>query len=187
MPTAETMTATDQLPETARGTTPDPFALLGMPARFDLDLAELERHYHEQSRLVHPDRFATAPAAERVVALTRARALNDAYKLLRKPTSRAEHLLVRAGLAIGDREQLDPAFLMEILDLRESLSEATARAELPEVARLQGEMVARRKALLADLTTHATAGAWPLAKRVLISLRYVDRYLEACDVALEDS
>lgn len=172
---------------TSAGSTPDPFALLGLAPRFDLDLAELERSYHEQSKLVHPDRFATAPAAERVVALARARALNDAYQLLRKPTSRAEHLLARAGQAIGDREQLEPAFLMEILELREALAEATARAELPEVARLQGEMAARRKALLAELVTTATASAWPQAKRVLIALRYVDRYLEACDVALDDA
>jgi len=172
---------------TSAGATPDPFALLGLAPRFDLDLAELERNYHEQSRLVHPDRFATAPTAERVVALTRARALNDAYQVLRRPTSRAEHLLVRAGLHIGDREQLEPAFLMEILELREALAEATARADLAEVARHQGEMAARRKALLAELAAAATAAAWPEAKRVLIALRYVDRYLEACDVALDDA
>ena len=37
---------------------------------------------------------------------------------------RAEYLLARAGVTIGDNEQLDPAFLMEILELREELAEA---------------------------------------------------------------
>ena len=98
---------------------PDLFALLGIAERFDLDVAELEAAFFAKSKELHPDRFASAPAAERVVALTKSRALNDAYQTLKKPVPRAEYMLARGGVTISDHERLDPAFLMEILELRE--------------------------------------------------------------------
>ncbi|HEX3478403.1 MAG TPA: hypothetical protein VHT91_25455, partial [Kofleriaceae bacterium] len=67
------------------GGSDDPFALLGLPAGYDVDLAALERAFFERSKAVHPDRVAGAPAAERVAALSRSRALNDAYQLVKRP------------------------------------------------------------------------------------------------------
>jgi molecular chaperone HscB len=173
----------------SEATTPDPFAMLGLPPRFDLDLAAIETRFRERSRELHPDRFAGAPAAERTQALVRARALNDAYQVVRRPQRRAEALLVRAGVIIGDHEKLDPAFLMEILELREELAEARIAGRNEEVARLQAAMLARHKALIDGLKPLFAAGdeaSLALAKRDLITLRYVARYLEECDAALED-
>jgi molecular chaperone HscB len=168
------------------GSSLDPFGLLGLPAAFDVDLGRLEAAFFERSKELHPDRFASAPAAERVVALSRSRALNDAYQLIRKPVARAEYLLERAGVTIGDNERLDPAFLMEILELREELAEARAAGRLTDVARLQAVMQARRTAALEALPALFAANAWPAIKDQLILLRYVNRYLEECDAALDE-
>lgn len=173
--------------------TPDPFALFALPARYALDAAELEQRFFAQSRELHPDRFATAPAAERVAALSRSRALNDAYQLLRKPVSRAEYLLTRAGGAIGDNERLSPLFLQEILELREELAEARHAGKLAEVERLAKLMAARRKAELDKLGPAfgrlegeaAEPAALAEIKQTLIALRYLDRYLEECEAALD--
>lgn len=165
---------------------PDAFALLGLAPTYDLDVAALERAYFERSKELHPDRFANAPAAERVAALTTARALNDAYQLLKKPGSRAEYLLARAGFTIGDNERLDPAFLMEILELREQLAEARQAGRLEEVAQLQAAMAARRKRVLAELPALFQATDHPAIKERLIVLRYLDRYLAECDAALDE-
>src|SRR2546421_11861450 len=108
----------------ARASSSDAFELLGLPAQFDLDPPVIERAFFERSKELHPDRFATAPAAQRVAALSRSRALNDAYQTLKKPISRAEYLLSRAGITIGDNERLDSTFLMRVLELREELAEA---------------------------------------------------------------
>lgn len=164
----------------------DVFALLGLPARFDLDPALLERAFHDRTRELHPDRFATAPAAERVAALSRSRALNDAYQTLRKPVARAEYLLSRAGITIGDNEQVDPAFLMEILELREELAGARAAGELREVERLRAAMARRRDAAIASLPERFERGALGEIKQQLVALRYLDRYLEECDAALDE-
>src|SRR5262245_34105471 len=117
----------------------DHFATLGLAPRFELDPAELERSYLERSREVHPDRFAAA----RVAALQRSMAVNEAYKILKRPVKRAEHLLGRHGVTIGGNERLDPAFLAEILELREELAEARQAGDLPKVTRLEKAMKGR--------------------------------------------
>jgi len=164
----------------------DPFALLGLAPAYDVDPAVLERAFFERSKAAHPDRVAGAPAAERVVALSRARALNDAYQLLKKPVSRAEYLLARAGVTIGDNERLEPAFLMEILELREELAEARAAGLDARVADLQRAMQARRTEALAALSGLFAAGDYATIKHRLIALRYINRYLEECDAALDE-
>jgi len=164
----------------------DPFALLGLAPAYDVDLAALERAFFERSKALHPDRVASAPAAERVAALSRSRALNDAYQLIKKPVSRAEYLLERAGVAIGDNERLEPTFLMEILELREELAEARAAGNVALVEKLQRAMQARRTEALAALPALFAAADLPAIKERLILLRYVNRYLEECDAALDE-
>jgi molecular chaperone HscB len=170
----------------ARAAGEDPFALLGLSPGFDVDLAALERAFFERSKALHPDRVVGASAAERVAVLSRSRALNDAYQLIRKPIARAEYLLERAGVTIGDNERLDPAFLMEILELREELAEARAAGNTELVARLQAVMQQRRAAALDALPALFAAGDLAAIKDRLILLRYVNRYLEECDAALDE-
>ena len=172
----------------------DAFGLLGLAPRFDVDPAQLERAFFERSKELHPDRYATAPAAERVVALSRSRALNDAYQVLKREVSRAEYLLAREGITIGDNERIDPALVMELLEEREVLAEARQKGELREVERLQKSMRTRRrnaldrvKVLFGELeTTPDRAAQLAAIKGQLILLRYVDRYLEECDAALDE-
>ena len=164
----------------------DPFELLGLAPAFDVDLAALERAFFERSKAAHPDKVAGAPAAERVAALSKSRALNDAYQLIKKPVPRAEYLLSRAGVSIGDNEKLDPTFLMEILELREELAEARAAGKLARVGELQAAMKARRTEALAALPALFAASDLARIKERLILLRYVHRYLEECDAALDE-
>jgi len=163
----------------------DPFALLGLPPGYAVDLAALEQAFFERSKQLHPDRVAGAPAAERVAQLARSRALNDAYQLIKKPIARAEYLLDRAGVTIGDNERLDPAFLMEILELREELALARAAGNTELVTRLQRAMQARRAQALDALPALFAASDLAAIKDRLILLRYINRYLEECDAALD--
>ena len=164
----------------------DAFGLLGLPARFDLDPQAIERAFFDRSKELHPDRFANAPAAERVAALAKATALNDAYKTLKKPVARAEYMLARAGVTIGDNERLDPAFLMEILELREELAEARAAGRTSEIEKLCAVMQGRRKTAVDALPALFEANDLAAIKEQLILLRYIERYLDECDAALDE-
>lgn len=164
----------------------DAFGLLGLPAQFDLDPKTIEQAFHDRSKELHPDRYASAPAAERVAVLSKSRALNDAYKTLKSPVGRAEYLLVRAGVSIGDNERLDPTFLMEILELREELAQARVAKRTSEIEKLCAEMKAKRKKSVDALTPLFEANDLAAIKEQLILLRYINRYLEECDSALDE-
>ena len=174
----------------------DAFGQLGLASRYDVDPAALERAFFERSKELHPDRFASAPAAERVAVLSRARALNDAYALLKRDASRGEYLLAREGVTIGDNERIDPALVMDLLEEREALAEARQRGDRAEVERMAGAMRRRRRDAL-DHVKVGFAAAEELAgdargvqlariKGQLILLRYIERYLEECDAVLDE-
>ena len=164
----------------------DAFELLGLPVRFDLDAQVIERAFFDRSKELHPDRFAQAPAAERVAALSKSRALNDAYNVLKKPVGRAEYLLGKHGIVIGDNERLDPAEIMAVLELREELAEARQADDTAKLEALQSNMQKRRAQALVELDGLFAKSDWVGVKRVVISLRYIDRYLEECDAALDE-
>ncbi len=69
------------------------FEVFGLPKVLNFDLKALEKTFHELSRKYHPDYFTTAPAEERQKALRMTATLNDAYRTLRHPVRRVEHLL----------------------------------------------------------------------------------------------
>lgn len=166
----------------------DAFGLLGLTPRFDVDARQLEAAFFERTKELHPDRYATAPAAERVAALSKSRALNDAYQVLKREVSRAEYLLAREGHVIADNERLDPVLVMELLEQREELQLQREHGNLAEVEKLCTAMRTRRRETLDLVKTKfaATPPDYPAIKQQLILLRYIERYLEECDAALEE-
>ena len=65
--------------------------------------------------------------------------INAAYQSLKSPLERGRYLLKLSGIALDDEKdtQMDPAFLMEQMELREQLEEAlTAADPLDALARL---------------------------------------------------
>ena len=105
----------------------DFYGSLDLPAlKLSLDAADLERRFHAKSRLLHPDRFARASAAEQQTALDASSVLNDAYRTLRDPLRRAEYVLKLSGFNIGEQGSKDvPADLLEeVFELNMALEEA---------------------------------------------------------------
>ena len=76
----------------------DYFSFFGLPRKLRLDLSDLERRFRELSRKFHPDYFYNAPPSERLASLEHSSYLNDAYRALRNPVTRIEHLLAIEGL-----------------------------------------------------------------------------------------
>ncbi len=141
----------------------DAFAALGLPRRYAVDPAELERRFRELSRRVHPDRFARAGARERRCSQERSARLNEALRVLRDPRRRAEHLLALRGRdpRAEARSLQDPEFLEEQLAAREALEEARAGGDEAARRRLAGaarERLARLADELAALFGELEAG-----------------------------
>ena len=105
----------------------DYFTFFGLPRRLAVDAADLERRFRELSRKFHPDYFYNAPPTERLASLERSSYLNDAYRALRNPVARIEHLLAIEGLpspkSEGGTAKVPPALLEEVFALNEELDE----------------------------------------------------------------
>ena len=101
------------------------YELFDLPVSFDLDLQDLSQRYRDLQSAVHPDKFATASDHERRLSVEKAAAINDAYQTLKSPQQRARYMLELQSVSFDDEKDmaLDPAFLMEQIELREALGE----------------------------------------------------------------
>jgi len=98
--------------------------VMGLPRKLAVDLAPLERRFHELSRQYHPDFYRTGPTRERLVALENASLVNRAYKTLRDPAARAEYLVQLEGGEAGEIKSNPPqALFEEILEIQELLTD----------------------------------------------------------------
>jgi len=104
----------------------DDFTLLGLAPRFGIDRQDLDARWKALQVQVHPDRFAAdGPAAQRQAMQWSVR-VNEAYRRLRDPLSRAAYLCELRGSPVdAHRNTAMPAdFLMQQMAWRESLEDA---------------------------------------------------------------
>ena len=145
----------------------DPFATLGLPRSYDVDLPAVEKTHRELSRALHPDRFVNAGASERREALSRAVEVNEAWRVVRDPIRRAEALLQLAGAAVGEEKQppTDPEFLMEMLEQREALSEAKQAKDLARVHEMAQAIEGRSRAVESQTISTMSSALTRAARR----------------------
>jgi molecular chaperone HscB len=132
-----------------------------------------------------------ATPTERRVALSKAVEVNEAYRVLKDDVRRAENLLVLLGHTSKDTA-VDPELLMEVMELREALSEAKQEKNLPRVQKLASQVqvlatTTRRElaAALAELPTTGAALGKPAA--LLSKLKYYKRFLDEVIVIEDDA
>jgi len=157
----------------------NPFDSLGIEPRYDLDLVAAAQRHRDLSRTLHPDRFVGRPASERRLALSKSIEVNEAWRKLRDPVSRAEALLAHHGIACGEDAdaKAGPDLLMEMMEHREALAEARANRNAEQLARLTSTMREREHDVVHALT-EAFSRDLSGAPRLLGELRFVRRFLE---------
>jgi molecular chaperone HscB len=165
----------------------DPFATLGLSPRYAIDLGALERRYRELQRVVHPDRHGGGTPSERRLHAARTVEVNEAYRALKDDVKRAEALLSLHGVAADPNRRESPELLMEVLELREALSEARAARDLPRVRKLAEGVTTREREARAQLVaafevlSGGGGDATPAGVRavsLLGQLKYLRRFLD---------
>ena len=119
----------------------DYFTLFGLPRRFRFDGDKLDAAFRALQRDIHPDRFASATEAARRLALQSSARVNEAYRALKDPVSRAQHLLSLQGIdALRETDTaVSPDFLQQQLERRESIAEAQAEGDAAKLDALLKE------------------------------------------------
>jgi len=117
----------------------DYFAVFSLQRKLSIDLAQLERSFYRLSRQFHPDVYATKSPKEQQWSLDQTSLLNDAYRTLKDPVSRTEHLLrlegviLEAGKSGVPKESRVPADLLEeVFELNMQLEEMRMNRKMGE-------------------------------------------------------
>src|ERR1019366_3338652 len=103
----------------------DYFAFLELPRNLAIDAKDLEKKFYALSRQLHPDMHSRKSQAERDQAEESTAILNDAYRTLRDPITRAEYLLKLEGFDTSEQTSKDvpPELLEEVFELNMALEE----------------------------------------------------------------
>lgn len=169
----------------------DPFALLGLPRRFDIDRKALQAAYLKRSAQLHPDRFPDP--ADQAEAAARAARLNTARDVLADDEHRADALLqLLGGPSREDDKTLPDGFLVEIMEARQDMETAIASGEPDQRKRVEEWVHGQRAGYVSavgglfDQAVEKADGQILLEIRgQLNAWRYIERMIEQLDPAHE--
>lgn len=161
----------------------DHFERLGMPRRFSIDVAQLEREYLARSRALHPDYHQLSGAAQQAASVGLSAALNEAYSTLKNPFRRAEYLhKLEGGPAASELKDMPSEFLEEMLELRMEIASLTP--DSPQALAMEKQLVERRDELLnqvgtmlESLSPENRSANLSQARRVLNATKYIQNLL----------
>ena len=169
----------------------DPFELLGLERRFDIDRKALQAAYLKRSGQLHPDRFPDA--ADQAEAAGRAARLNTARDVLADDERRADVLLrLLGGPAREEDKSLPDGFLMDIMEARQEMEDAIASGE-PAQRKGVEDWVNKERAgyfqtvteLFENVAANADAETLAGIRVQLNAWRYIERMIEQLDPAHE--
>jgi molecular chaperone HscB len=97
------------------------YEALGLEPKLALDPDDLKKRFYDRSRQWHPDRFSRGTSDEKQKSEEMTAVLNDAFRTLRDPVSRAEYFLRESGLELS--KDAPPELLEEVFELNMALEE----------------------------------------------------------------
>lgn len=168
------------------------FELFNLPISPQVDKHDLAGRYRELQRTVHPDRFAAGSDHEQRLSLQYTTLINEAYDVLGSDLKRCIYLLELKGVEISDTEKstVEPAFLMQQIDLREALDEINqAQNPLEELENMRAQVNAILSTLMADFTAHLgdeSAASLETATTVVYKMQYMTKLINEIDVQEEE-
>ncbi|KAF6263471.1 hypothetical protein COO60DRAFT_1489839 [Scenedesmus sp. NREL 46B-D3] len=158
------------------------FDLMGyQQPTYDLDPAALEKRYKLLQWQLHPDKSAGKAPEERQYSEEQASLINQAYGVLRNPLSRANYMLMQAGVSADEFEHTiaDPDLLMEVMEAREQVEQQHDQEQL---VKLHSANKQRQAALCQQLAGAFARGDIDGARQLVAQLSYWVRLEEAiCD------
>lgn len=155
---------------------------MGIAPRFEVDRLRLDAKFKALQRRIHPDRFAQKSAQEREIAHRVSSLVNVSYAMLKDPVLRAEHMLQLRGVDLdgdaGNSVPADAETLMEVMEAREAISEATDRSAVQEIRKVYAERV---RGCLVHFSVAFDEDDIAAASKAFRNVRYWINIVKACD------
>ena len=152
------------------------FELFGIPVSLRVDQSKLALKYFELQKKYHPDFFTQGTEAEQAEALEMSSMVNKALKTFKREEETIKYVLQLKGLLEEEEKyQLPPAFLMEMMELNEELSEGSAQ----QIADLEKGLYAEVRAIIDNYDDILTTTAELLkVKEYYYKKKYLQRILD---------
>ena len=161
------------------------FELFELPTQFELNRNQLDAQWKALQQQVHPDQFASQGPADKRLAMQWSVRVNEAYQRLKNPLRRAAYLCELHGAPIRaeDNTAMPAAFLMQQMQWREDLDEATDSAAIEA---LQQQMALEKQKLLQQCAdTLDQQQDWAQAAQTVRALMFIERFEHDLDNRLE--
>jgi molecular chaperone HscB len=161
------------------------FELFGLPVRFAQDRAAVDARWKELQREAHPDKFAAQGAAAQRVAMQWSVRINEAYQRLKEPLKRAAYLCELNGAPIDaeNNTAMPKAFLMEQMEWREALEEATTEADLDQ---LSAQLMRSRRHVVQEIEALLdTRQDYAQAAQQVRALMFIERFAADVEARIE--
>ncbi|XP_071096612.1 iron-sulfur cluster co-chaperone protein HscB-like isoform X1 [Haliotis cracherodii] len=146
------------------------FSLFGIDITFDIDEQSLSRMHKDLQMKLHPDKFTLKSEEERNHADQQSALVNKGYYMLLKPLSRGLYMLELCGYPIEESTgDVDPDFLMDIMEMNERLDEAGSDEEVRDI---EEEVTALIQNIIKDISSAFKEEDLNLAKKLMIRYQY---------------
>ena len=155
------------------------FELFEIPVSLQVDPALLSKQYVALQKKYHPDFFTQSGEDEQAEALHFSSELNKGLKILRNPDETIKYVLQLKGILTDDEKyRLPPDFLMEMMELNESLEEGSAAG----IEAIQNELYEAVAPIITGFdNTKTTETELLQLKEYYFKKKYLQRILERLD------
>jgi len=155
------------------------FDLFEIPVSILVDKAAVSKKYVELQKKFHPDFYTREAEEAQEEALEMSSAINKAMKVFKSPDATLQYLLELKGLVQKDEKyELPPHFLMEVMELNETLTDDSAMA----VENLEKTIFAEVQPLVENYNDATVTSEELLRlKDYYYKKKYLERILERLD------
>lgn len=169
------------------------FELFELPVQFDVSQDHLDTRFRSVQRFLHPDKFASASDAERRWSMQAASFVNEAYQCLSTPIKRASYLLSLNGISLDEETdtQMSPMFLMEQMELREAISDASEASD-PYAAldKISAQLNDGRRNSAGEFAKAADDKDWSQARTIVRQWQFLEKLMsevQSLEARLDDA
>ena len=157
------------------------FELFQLPHHPAVDKALINKKYRELQRQYHPDFFTQADENSMNEALEKSAAVNKAYNIFSSPEKTIAYFLETQGLiAENEKYNLPPEFLMEMMELNESIAEQQGTEAGMKINAFEQELQNEIAPILVKKTMPDTT-EMEMLKAYYYKKKYLKRILDRLD------
>lgn len=109
------------------------FELMDIETNFEVDAKQLHNKFRRLQSFLHPDKFTLKSKQEKEFSEEQSSLVNKAFNTLQKPLSRGLYMLKLHGFSIEGENHMDSEFLMDMMELNESVEDANTLKALKTI------------------------------------------------------